>query len=541
MISALEHLMSSITQHWLVAVWKRLVLAVMLSTWAVLAIGQEHVVSYDSQIQVNADGSLQIIDTIVLNSEGIIVKRGIYRDFSLRWHESMDTVLPPPDITVTKVTRNGQPEPWYSIVSKDFFRLYLGNAEVFIPAQKHQYKIHYEVAPMYRINDGHAQLQWSLIGSSWLIPVEKVTATINPPRGLTAADVRAFYVRGFPEDMTVSTDLPVNPDGSVSYENQLSFGPGEQIDVFYQLPSDHVAPPSALQRLFKAGFAHAYLFVLVGGLLLILLYLYFYAKKQLMNAQPQTSSPIISPPATPQSDDIALLFNKKASLSALAALLIRLERVGVLWFSTDSQQWFIERPQLASRHVHLNKKEQDVLEALFSEDEARLVVSSDNAARFNAAMEVQRTHIDSALSNTYRVGRSWCISGVCIMVLGLLCFSYYLAPEPRSSSVLIPLLLGLFIFVIAMIVYHRTVSAFSFAGTQLVAHCRGLLSYLRGSSDDATPVDARSYEVLLPYAAAFGIQTQWYERCFGDQGQGSDHYLQLLDALCEAIGKQHSD
>lgn len=540
MISTLEHLMSLETQHWVVAVWKRLVLAVILSVWAVFAIAQERVVSYDSQIQINADGSLQIIDTIVVSSEGIIVKRGIYRDFSLRWHESMNTVLPPPDITITKVTRNGQPEPWYSIVSKDFFRLYLGNAEVFIPAQKHRYKIHYEVAPMYRINDGHAQLQWSLIGSSWLMPVAKVSATINPPRGITAADVSAFYVRGFPEDMTQSIALPVNPGGSVSYENQLSFGPGEQIDLFYQLPSDRIAPPSALQRLFKAGFAHAYLFVLGGGLLLILLYLYFHAREQLLNAQPQMSSPIISPPATPQSDDIALLFNKKASLPALAALLIRLERLGVLWFSTDSQQWFIERPQLADRHLHLNRKEHDVLEALFLEDEARIVVSSDNAARFNAAMAVQRTHIDSALSDTYRVGRSWCLSSVCIMMLGLLCLSYYLAPEPRSISVLIPLLLSLVVFVIAMIVYRRAVNAFSFAGIQLVSHCRGLLSYLRGSNDDATP-DAHSYEVLLPYAAAFGIQKRWYERCFGDQGQGSDHYLQLLDALREAIGKQHND
>ena len=44
----------------------------------------ERISWFDSRITVNTDGSMQVVETIVVESAGIDIVHGIYRDFPLR-------------------------------------------------------------------------------------------------------------------------------------------------------------------------------------------------------------------------------------------------------------------------------------------------------------------------------------------------------------------------------------------------------------------------------------------------------------------------
>src|SRR3546814_6451671 len=49
---------------------------------------QERILSYDSVIEVHADGSLDIVEDIRVRAEGRAIRRGIYRDFRSEEHTS---------------------------------------------------------------------------------------------------------------------------------------------------------------------------------------------------------------------------------------------------------------------------------------------------------------------------------------------------------------------------------------------------------------------------------------------------------------------
>ena len=61
--------------------------ALLLFALAMPAFAQERILSYDSAIAVNADGSMDVTETIKVHAEGTNIRRGIYRDFPTRYKD----------------------------------------------------------------------------------------------------------------------------------------------------------------------------------------------------------------------------------------------------------------------------------------------------------------------------------------------------------------------------------------------------------------------------------------------------------------------
>jgi hypothetical protein len=73
----------------------------------------ERIRSFDSQINVNTDGSMQVKETIVVESAGIDIVHGIYRDFPTRYRDRAGnrySVL----FDIVRVLREGKPEPYHT-------------------------------------------------------------------------------------------------------------------------------------------------------------------------------------------------------------------------------------------------------------------------------------------------------------------------------------------------------------------------------------------------------------------------------------------
>ena len=91
-----------------------LILILVLSFFAACpARAAERITSYDSQITVNADGSMDVTETIDVVAEGNRIKRGIFRDFPTTYPGMLGTVVRVP-FKVLEVTRDGQPEPYHT-------------------------------------------------------------------------------------------------------------------------------------------------------------------------------------------------------------------------------------------------------------------------------------------------------------------------------------------------------------------------------------------------------------------------------------------
>jgi len=66
---------------------KRTIAALFSVLFASSVNAQEQIKSYDEQIQINRDGSIDVTENITVHAEGNQIRRGIYRDFPTRYQD----------------------------------------------------------------------------------------------------------------------------------------------------------------------------------------------------------------------------------------------------------------------------------------------------------------------------------------------------------------------------------------------------------------------------------------------------------------------
>ena len=114
---------------------RRLSILTTLALWLLACApplaAQERIERYDIQVDIQADGSLEVIERIDVRAEGQRIRRGIYRDFPTRYRDRLGNRVVV-DFEVLEVLRDGQPEPWFTESIGNGVRLNTGD-DGFLP------------------------------------------------------------------------------------------------------------------------------------------------------------------------------------------------------------------------------------------------------------------------------------------------------------------------------------------------------------------------------------------------------------------------
>ncbi|MDP2119782.1 MAG: DUF2207 domain-containing protein [Hoeflea sp.] len=171
--------------------WLAAVLFCLAALAPQAAIALEEIRLFSADIIVNADSSLEVTETITVNAEGNAIRRGIYRDIPLRemddwglWAEN--------GFDLIEVLHNGRPAPHRTEWQGRFFRIYIGDPEVFIPRGEHTYVIRYTTTRQLRYFDGYDELYWNVTGNFWSFPIAAAEARVQLPEGARAEQVFAY-------------------------------------------------------------------------------------------------------------------------------------------------------------------------------------------------------------------------------------------------------------------------------------------------------------------------------------------------------------
>ena len=107
---------------------------------------EETITSFHSNIIVNADGWLDVTETIEVYSLGVSINHGIYRDFPTTYRQNwfVKTVVP---FELVSTTRDGLAEPYHTERQSNGIRVYLGSEDVIILPGAHIYTITYRTNP----------------------------------------------------------------------------------------------------------------------------------------------------------------------------------------------------------------------------------------------------------------------------------------------------------------------------------------------------------------------------------------------------------
>ncbi len=248
----------------------RILLALVALTFAAPALAEEAITSFSTDVTLRTNGTVDVIETIVVNAEGAEIRRGIFRD--------IPTLLVNPDnsrlrsdLTVVEVKRDGHTEP-YVLEGLDagFKRIRVGDKDVFLENGTHTYSIRYTMTRMGRSFADHDELYWNATGNYWDFPIlASVTRVTLPDRAKISNLVGYTGEPGSTEQAVTITRVS---DNQAIFRTTRRLEKGEGVSVAAAFQSGILTKPQGLEANLDWLSDHRDLVAPVAALLLVLLY-----------------------------------------------------------------------------------------------------------------------------------------------------------------------------------------------------------------------------------------------------------------------------
>ena len=168
-----------------------LIFGFLLVTHASSPRAAEQILSFTSDITVRADSVLEVVEAITVQAEGREIRRGIYRDIPLRALDE-NGFWATNGFEIRQILHNGQETPYRTEWHGRFLRIYIGDADVFIPSGQHDYRIAYSTTRQLRYFDRYDELYWNVTGNFWTFPILDASATVALPDGAVSEQIAAY-------------------------------------------------------------------------------------------------------------------------------------------------------------------------------------------------------------------------------------------------------------------------------------------------------------------------------------------------------------
>lgn len=202
---------------------------------------EETIESFHAAIDLAKSGRMTVTETIRVKAEGYKVKRGIYRDFPLTF-TGEDGALHRVDFSIEKIERNGQEEPYKTESIDGGIRIYIGDADVFIPRGEHVYSITYETGRQVRYRKDFDELFWNVTGNFWEFPIREASATVVLPQGVRP-EATTFFTGPF--GATEKNARVLVEDNEVFFATTVPLDLREGLTIGVKLAKGVIDPPSS--------------------------------------------------------------------------------------------------------------------------------------------------------------------------------------------------------------------------------------------------------------------------------------------------------
>src|SRR5208282_1102343 len=244
---------------------------VLIAQGSASAPDSEQILSYNSDLTVNADGTLLVRETITVSATGAQIKYGIHRDVPTRYHDNFGN----PYIVhfeVVSLERDGQPEDFHLGKLGNGLRIYMGNSRELVPPGEHTYELTYSVDREIGFFPDHDELYWNVTGDEWIFPIQKASATLHLPKGIAQQAILLDAYTG--RQGSAETDYTASADNqsNATFRTVRALGPHEGLTVVARWPKGFVSPPTDDQKFLYFLEDNQTSLIGVIGLLVLLIY-----------------------------------------------------------------------------------------------------------------------------------------------------------------------------------------------------------------------------------------------------------------------------
>ena len=492
---------------------------------------QERILSYGSELKVNADGSLDVVETIRVRAEGNQIRRGIYRDFPTRYRDRYGNRMVV-DFQLLGVERDGRPEPHFTEAMPNGVRINTGNDD-FLPVPSDiTYTLRYRTTRQLGFFDDHDEIYWNVTGLGWAFPIEQAQARVQLPAAVPRVRMRLDAYTGYDGEKGQAFEAAAPADGVATFRTTAALSPQQGLTVVVGFPKGLVAEPTMTQR--WTWFLRDNGGVLVGlaGLLALV---GFYAWQWHRHGRDPQAGPVFpqyTPPDGFTPGELRMLRRMGHDHLCFSSDVVDMAVRGYLHIheggSGKTDGWRLVRVPGADAQ-RLSPTQQALAAKLFAAGD-EILLKNTEASRVGGAIMAQAAAMTRKLQPRYYVSNGGSLFlgvmlsvgvGVTALVVG------------GGTGVLALLLLGLAALA-AHITFAFLLKAPTAEGRKRMDDIEGLRLYLGVAERDelrslkgpaaagAEPtLDAGRYEALLPYAMALEVEKAWTGKFISAVGQSA--------------------
>jgi uncharacterized membrane protein YgcG len=478
---------------------------------ASLALADERILDYHSDILVHVDGSIMVTETIRVRAEGNNIRRGIYRDFPTAYKDRFNNHYRV-TFNVLEVQRDNISEPYHTEKRSNGVRVYIGSGNKTLEPGEYVYRLRYQTTRQIGFFKEFDELYWNVTGVDWAFPIDHASASIELPESVYPDDQRMDFYTGIQGSSGKDASFRRISDRKTQFLTTRGLQANEGLTVSIAWPKGIVHEPTSRERLEYFLDDNGAVLVLIAGLLLPLGW-YLWAWNNLgRDPRKGIIIPLFEPPRGLTPAGCSYIRKMSFDKQAFAAAIVSLGVKGHLEIHEESDEFILHRKDNPTG-APASKGELAIMNALFKDGEkSRIELDQENYREFMKAKSALKKALKAEhLGRIFNLNSWYALPAVGIGVVATI----IAANMGGGPLIWIPFAILTIILHIVFLILMRAPTP---AGRRVMDEIEGFRMYLdtaeqfrldRMRSPELSP---EVFEMFLPYAFALGVENNWCTR-----------------------------
>lgn len=487
----------------------------LLITLTASAKAQEKIEEFNTQIHINPDGTIKVLEQIEYNF-GNNQRHGIFRDIPKTKinKDGNKYILDFYNISVTN--QDGEPYKFAQTNNGGEVSLKIGDPNIYVYGLR-EYNINYSVSGALTYFTDHDELYWNATGDDWDVPIVNSKHIIYYPETINSSDVNASCFTGISGSTLSDCSVSLN-ENYVEVSTNSVLNPGEGITVVLGFPKGNVAqlePKKDNSDLFLTIFL---ICLAVIGVIWYLLFPIWLGLKRndnrkFLKKHLRVVAAWFDPPKdkfgnnlTPA--EVGLLIDKKPDHKEVTATIIHLAQKGYLKIVSDDGNFtVVENRTLGISD--LKSFEKLIYNGLFSKSGEVTLKDIKKSKELGKNISTFYTEVTDSLEDDN-------------------VFEKKLSTQKGLNTLYWTLSLASFNLplILVLVIFRNYYVRLTLDGVQKYSETLSLFNFLE-SQDEQLDFQAKNqmfFEKLLPYATAFGVEKIWAKKFEDINFESSDWY-----------------
>jgi uncharacterized membrane protein YgcG len=374
----------------------------------------EEILSFHSDIQINTDGSLHVLESIKVRAENHQIKRGIFRDFPTVYQDNMG-ITTRVGFEVLSVKRDGSPEDYHLDRLSNGIRIYIGKQNVILEPAIYNYQIEYRTTRQLGFFDKFDELYWNVTGNGWIFPIQQASSTVLLPQAVSANQINMNGYTGAQGSTDQFLTHLIADSSEFYYETTQPLSSHEGLTIVLNWPKGIINEPSTQQRWQYFILDNKHNLYAVGGLIVVFIYYLLVWLKVGKDPEKGVVVPLYQAPQGFSPASIRFISRMEFDDKCFSAALINLAIKGIISIKQDIKGKFIlARKEIAP--VQLAPGESAIMQELFDEGDSITLTQSEHARVIPALRKHASCLYEDYEKLYFRTNKKFFIPGILLSI-----------------------------------------------------------------------------------------------------------------------------